>query len=237
MPAHPILPPLPWPSPPAPVVATGNIITVDGSLLITGETFTLGDGVHPATVFEFDDGSGVTPGNVAVPFTGGDILATVKASIIGAVNGVGASLEITASSGGAGEILLANDTAGSPGNVTVTDTVADAGFTVSGLSGGLPTQLTLTSFDLVWLAMGGTLNEVASNTQIRLEPTTCRPGAFLRAYDASLLHPDLTAAAKLLNRMITSVAGYPAGGAAPTADNLSDDIQRSMDAETAHART
>ncbi len=116
--------------------ATGTIVTVAGSLLVDTETFTLDDGVNPPVVFEFDDNASVTPGNVAVTFTGADSLAVVRAAIVAAINAAG-SLDITAAPGGAGEVLLTNDTPGSAGNVTITKTVADAGFTVSGMSGGL----------------------------------------------------------------------------------------------------
>jgi len=116
--------------------ASGSIVTVDGSLLVDTETFTLDDGVNPPSVFEFDDNATVTPGNVAVAFTGADSLATVRAAIIAAINTAG-SLDITASPGTPGQILLVNDTPGSAGNVTITETVADVGFVVSGMSGGL----------------------------------------------------------------------------------------------------
>ena len=121
---------------PAAVAATGTITTVAGSLLVDGETFTLNDGTNTATVFEFDSGGGVGGGNIAVPFTGGDSAATVAAAIQTAINGVGATLFITASSGGGAVTNLVNDVMGTVGNVTITDTVADGGFTVTGMSGG-----------------------------------------------------------------------------------------------------
>ena len=118
-----------------PVAATGSITTVTGALLIDGETFTVNDGVNPSTVFEFDSGGGVTPPNVAVPFTGGDTADQVRDAIIAAVNGVGAGLLITASIGGAGLVTLTNDSVGYH-NVLITETVAAGGFAVSGMAGG-----------------------------------------------------------------------------------------------------
>ena len=119
------------------VAATGSITTVGGGLLIDGETFTLDDGVNAPTVFEFDlGGGGVGGGNVAVVYTAPDTADVVKATIIAAVNGVGAGLEITAGDGGVGLVTLTNDNIGGHGNQTVTETVADAGFVVAGLSGG-----------------------------------------------------------------------------------------------------
>lgn len=118
------------------VAATGTLVTVGGALLVDGETFTLSDGVNPPVVFEFDDNAAIT-GDVAVTFTGGDSVATVRTAIISAINGVGAGLAITASTGTPGQILLVNDAVGAAGNVTITDTVADAGFTHTGMSGGV----------------------------------------------------------------------------------------------------
>jgi len=121
---------------PAAVAATGSITVVAGASLVAAQTFTLNDGVNAATVFEFDSGGGVTGAHVAVPFTSGDSLATVKAAVIAAINGVGAGLAITASSGATGVVNLVNDALGVIGNVTITETVVNAGFIVSGMSGG-----------------------------------------------------------------------------------------------------
>jgi hypothetical protein len=121
---------------PAGVAATGTINAVGGANLVDGETFTLNDGIHTPTVFEFDSGGGVTGGNVAVTFTGGDSASTVAASIISAINGVTSTLFITATSGGGAVVNLTHDRQGTVGNYTITDTVADGGFTVSGMSGG-----------------------------------------------------------------------------------------------------
>lgn len=118
------------------VAATGTITTVAGASLVDGETFTLNDGVNPAVIFEFDSNSTVTPGHVAVVFTGGDTLATVRGAMVTAINGA-ASLAITAAPGGAGVVLLTNDSAGAAGNVAITDTVANAGFLHTGMSGGV----------------------------------------------------------------------------------------------------
>jgi hypothetical protein len=121
---------------PASVSATGTITAVAGSLLVDGETFTLNDGINAAKVFEFDSGGGVTGGNVAVPFTGGDSAATVASAIQTAINGVGSTLLITASSGGGALTNLTHDRAGTVGNVAISETVADVGFLFSGMSGG-----------------------------------------------------------------------------------------------------
>lgn len=121
---------------PASVAATGTITTVSGANLVDGETFTLNDGINTPTIFEFDSGGGVTGGHTAVTFTGGDSDATVAAAIQSAINGVGSTLLITASSGGGAVTNLTHDQGGTAGNQAITDTVADVGFTETGMSGG-----------------------------------------------------------------------------------------------------
>lgn len=121
---------------PATEAATGSITTIVGADLVDGETFTLDDGTNPATIFEFDSNSSVTAGNVAVTFAGGDTATQVRDAIIAAINGVVGGLAITASPGGAAVVSLVNDALGTDGNVAITDTVADASFTHTGMSGG-----------------------------------------------------------------------------------------------------
>jgi hypothetical protein len=121
---------------PASVAATGTITAVAGASLVDGETFTINDGINTPTVFEFDSGGGVGGGNVAVTFTGGDSASTVAASILAAINGVGATLLVTASSGGGAVTNVTHDRGGTVGNNAITETVANAGFIVTGLTGG-----------------------------------------------------------------------------------------------------
>lgn len=130
--------------PPANTAATGTITAVGGASLVDGETFTISDGTNVATVFEFDSGGGVVGGHVAVAFTGGDSAATVAASILAAINGVGGGLLVTASSGGGALVNLVNDVVGAQGNVALAETVANAGFVVSGMTGGLADATTWT---------------------------------------------------------------------------------------------
>ena len=79
-------------------------------------------GLTRRLLFEFDSGGGVTPPHVAVAFTGGDSVATVRTSIVSAINGVGSTLRITASPGTPGQVLLVNDLVGAAvnGNIAVT---------------------------------------------------------------------------------------------------------------------
>jgi hypothetical protein len=124
----------------AATAATGSITVVPGANLIDGETFTLNDGTNTPTVFEFNSTGGVGAGHVPVAFTVLDTAATVKAAVIAAINGVIGTLTITASSGSLSVVTLTNDSTGTLGNQTITETVADPGFHVSGMSGGVATS-------------------------------------------------------------------------------------------------
>jgi len=128
---------------PTGVAATGSITTVAGSALVDTETFTLNDGVNTPTVFEFDSGGGVTGGHTAVTFTGGMTADQVRDAIISAVNGVTTTLLITASSGGAATVTLTHDRKGTVGNRTLSETVADAGFVITNMTGGAGDKVTL----------------------------------------------------------------------------------------------
>lgn len=114
----------------------GSITAVAGNLLIDGETFTLDDGVNDPVVFEFDSGGGVTGTNVSVAFTSGDSAAVVAGAIQTAINGVTSDLLITAGAPTGAVVPLTNDSTGEGGNQSVTDTVANVGFIVRGMTGG-----------------------------------------------------------------------------------------------------
>lgn len=120
---------------PTGVAATGSMTTVTGANLVDTETFTLDDGVNPPVVFEFDSGGGIT-GDVAVTFTGGDTADQVRDAVIAAVDGVGATLLIDASDGGAATVTFTADRQGTAANQTITETVAATGFAVTGMTGG-----------------------------------------------------------------------------------------------------
>jgi hypothetical protein len=75
--------------------ATGSLVAVAGALLIDGETFTIGDGVNPATVFEFDSNGVVVAGHVAVVFTGAYTDIQVANSMRAAINAA-ANLNVSA---------------------------------------------------------------------------------------------------------------------------------------------
>ncbi len=120
-----------------PVAATGTITTVAGASLVDGETFVLNDGINAAVTFEFDNNASVVPTATlrAVAFTAGDSADTVRDTIIAAVTAA-PTLAISAVSGGAATVSLTNDNVGYFGNKTITETVANVGFVVAGMSGG-----------------------------------------------------------------------------------------------------
>ena len=113
--------------------ATGEIVAVAGSDLVDGESFTLKDARGVVAIFEFDSGGGVTAGRVPVTFSGGDNPGDVGSSITQAIND--SSLAITAS-GIFGITSLTQDDIGVLGNNTITETVSNTGFVVTGFSGG-----------------------------------------------------------------------------------------------------
>lgn len=117
--------------------ATGTITTIAQASLVDTETFTLDDGVNTPTVFEFDVvPNGVTPGNVVVDVSGDTTADDVRDTIIAAINGV-STLDISAVTGGAATVNLQNDLGGTAGNTTSSETVANAGFIVTNMTGGL----------------------------------------------------------------------------------------------------
>jgi hypothetical protein len=114
-----------------------NIIArATGSVVFSGQpsdadTVTISDGVHTATVFEFDDNSAVTDGRTAV--TIGATAAATAQALVTALNAITTGLTVTASLSGL-TVRLVNDAGLSSGNVTVTK--SGATITVTGMAGG-----------------------------------------------------------------------------------------------------
>jgi hypothetical protein len=164
------------------VSATGTITAVAGASLVNGETFTLGDGINTPTVFEFFEGV-YTGDNVVVAYTSGDSASTVALSIRTAINNVDDRLLIVASSGGGAVTNLTHAHRGQAGNVAVTETVANAGFIVTGLTGGAGglstivgnTMVCASSATIAIVRLANIGNVVAGNTAIN----TGTGGAFV----------------------------------------------------------
>lgn len=117
--------------------ATGSIVAVGPTDLRDAETLTLDDGLNPALTFEFDKNGQVAASRVRIDIANlsdpnGE---GVAGAIALAINGVGASLRITAESS-SDQVLLAHELDGSFGNRPISETVGNAGFGVFGMSGG-----------------------------------------------------------------------------------------------------
>lgn len=74
----------------------GTIRAIGGSLINDGETFTIGDGVNPLRVFEFDKNSTVTPGRTPVVISDGMTAEQVADAIVFAITGCSNVLQINA---------------------------------------------------------------------------------------------------------------------------------------------
>jgi hypothetical protein len=123
-------------SAPVGVSATGTLGVVAKSLINDGETFTLSDGINSPIIFEYDTiGDGVTPGHVRIDISALIAAGDVATATAVAINGVGSTLRILAVAVGA-LVALKNQVPGTAGNQVITETVANPGFTVTGMSGG-----------------------------------------------------------------------------------------------------
>lgn len=120
--------------------ATGTLVAVGGDDLNDGETFTLDDGIHAPTVFEFDNTGSVTGANVKITFSksgSGTSAGTMRDRVVTAVNSVPGSLQIIATASGSTTVNLTHELATNLGNHAITETVSDPGFDISGMAGGL----------------------------------------------------------------------------------------------------
>jgi hypothetical protein len=115
------------------------LVAVAPTQLLDAEAFTLTDGIHPPTTFEFDfdpNPGVVAPGHLRIAVGPALVDAPAVADAIrDAVNTVGRALSIRASTD-AGAVLLTHDLPGALGNQSITETVADPAFAALGLGGG-----------------------------------------------------------------------------------------------------
>lgn len=129
--------------------ATGTITTTLAANILDGETFTLDDGINTPTVFEFDKvPDGVAGTNVVVDISAAVTADDVRDAIITAITGVGGTLAMAATSGGAATVNLENDTVGQHGNTSQSETVVNAGFVITNMTGGVDTYETFISMGL-----------------------------------------------------------------------------------------
>jgi hypothetical protein len=110
---------------------------VAGSLIQSGESFSIGDGLHPQQKFGFTKG-GAMPGLIPIVIGDGARADEVAKAIVRAVNH--APLSVFAELGAPGRVILNNVVgppgAGALGNQLIREWVQDPGFRVEGMSGG-----------------------------------------------------------------------------------------------------
>lgn len=116
--------------------AVGSILAVSGAFLNDGEVVVIDDGVNPAVTFEFDDDGSVidTATLRAITFTATSSDAYIRDALVIAITA--SALAIDATPAGGRGIDLANQALLAAGNVTITTTVADSEFVVSGMAAG-----------------------------------------------------------------------------------------------------
>jgi len=126
--------------------AAGTITAIAGASLVDGEQFVLDDGVNDPVTFEFDDDDSVTEDDTTrqIVIAGTETAEEIRDLIVEAINAAPV-LDITAEADEdvAAKVNLENDTPGSMGNVAITDTVVNAGFTHTGMTGGYGGDVTM----------------------------------------------------------------------------------------------
>lgn len=105
---------------------TGTITCVAKASLADTDYMTIDDGINAAELYEFDTvGDGVTGGRVQVDVSGATTAADVAVILKAAIEATQTYLTVTHD--GAGVLTLTSTSR----NITLTDNVTDAGFTVS----------------------------------------------------------------------------------------------------------
>lgn len=116
-------------------VATGTIVCVAKASLVDTEIVTIGDGISPAKVYEFDvAGDGVTAGRVQVNVSTDTTATQVADRLKTAIEANQPLLSVVNTTG---SLALTHKIAGTFANITITEGVANGSFTVSGMSGGV----------------------------------------------------------------------------------------------------
>lgn len=122
------------PPPGSGTLASGLITCVSNANMADSDYITVGDGINPAILFEYDkSANGVTSGRTAVT-AGASTAADVAAQFAAAIAAALPALTVTDNLNGT--VTLTAKVAGAVGNVTITENVANAGFLVSGMSSG-----------------------------------------------------------------------------------------------------
>jgi hypothetical protein len=130
----------------AAVAATGLITCTTKANYADTDYMTIGDGLTPAKLYEFDfAGDGVTSGRVAVDISGATTAAEVAAILRTAILANQPAFTVTDNLDGT--LTLTHKWPGTGGNVTMTDNVVNVAHTVAGMSAGAaPVAHTAASF-------------------------------------------------------------------------------------------
>lgn len=127
----------------ATIPATGMITEVNGADHVNGETVTISDGTtndygfgpNGSVTFEYSTVP-IPPPNVRIDYTGLNSVGLAQV-LRDAINA--SALLITATTEGVllGQVALTNQQVGAIGNVAIVETVANVGYVVSGMAGGV----------------------------------------------------------------------------------------------------
>ena len=123
--------------------AIGTIQSIAGAVLLDGvDTFTIDDGLGSVVVFTFRN---VAPALNDVLFAGGDTAAQVAAQIALVINRqTYLSISAVVDPVDATIVNLTHTKGTATGNVAVVEAVANAGFLVTGMAGGVGTEVAIT---------------------------------------------------------------------------------------------
>jgi hypothetical protein len=117
--------------------STGVITCTTKANYADTDYMTIGDGIAPAKLYEFDTaGDGVTAGRVQVNISSDTTAATVAARLKTAIEANQPALTVVDNLDGT--LTVTHKLGGAIGNATMSENVANAAHTVSGLSGGYP---------------------------------------------------------------------------------------------------
>ena len=147
------------------VHATGSYLAIAFASLVDTETFTIDDGVNAPTDFEFDTlGNGGT-GTVVINVSADTTDIDIATSMVAAINGVAGALAVTADNvaGTSATVTITNDVGGTAGNAALAETVADAGFIATGMSGGTTADVKTASIDATDTVIGTDAANIASH--------------------------------------------------------------------------
>lgn len=119
--------------------ASGLLTVIACADIEDGETFVLSDGTHVPQTFEFDNiGDGVVGGHVEIDLVGTETAPEVGAICAAAIDATtSATFTYDAVDNLDGTVTLQNTTWAAAGNTAQSETVADAGFVVTNMTGGV----------------------------------------------------------------------------------------------------